>query len=89
MYYNTEEKQQNSLKWEKINLHKQLIQLSKELTIDDWRRIRSGNYYQIRDSYIKNLNDKKTFLKLDNNLLYDELGQMYFIISRIKKYLNL
>ena len=89
MYDTREEKEKNSLKWEKINLHKQLITLSKKLTIDDWRQIRSGNYYQIRDSYIKNLNDKKTFLKLNNNLLYDEIGQMYFIISRIKKYLNL
>jgi len=89
MYDTREEKEKNSLKYEKINLHKKLITLSKKLTIDDWRQIRSGNYYQIRDSYIKNLNDKKTFLKLNNNLLFDEIGQMYFILSRIKKYLNL
>jgi hypothetical protein len=49
MYYTRKEKEINRLKWEKINLNKQLIKLCKDLSIDDWRRIRSGDYYQIRD----------------------------------------
>lgn len=50
MYYTREEKEINRIKWEKINLNKQLIKLCKDLSIDEWRRIRSGDYYQIRDS---------------------------------------
>jgi hypothetical protein len=76
MYYTREQKEKYRLKSEKFNLDRQLIKLSKELTIDDWRQIRSGDYYQIRDSF---------FNKLTNN----EIEQMYFILNRIKKYLNL
>ena len=36
--------------WEKIELTKDLIKLSKNLTIDDWRIIRKNNYYKIRDN---------------------------------------
>jgi len=36
--------------WEKIQLTKDLIKLSKNLTIDDWRIIRKNNYYKIRDN---------------------------------------
>jgi hypothetical protein len=36
--------------WEKNELTKDLIKLSKNLTIDDWRIIRKNNYYKIRDN---------------------------------------
>jgi hypothetical protein len=51
--------------------------ISKNLTIEDWRKIRTGDYYIKRDQSVGNL------------ILNPYIPQMQFIISRIKKYLNL
>lgn len=42
-------KTKNELFIEDAILNKRLYYLAKDLTIEDWRRIRSGDYYQIRD----------------------------------------
>lgn len=48
-YYTREEKEKSRLHWENINVNRELIKLCKDLTIEDWRIIRTGNYYEIRD----------------------------------------
>ena len=58
-------------------LNKRLFLISKDLTIEDWRKIRTGDYYIKRDQSKGNL------------ILDPYIPQMQFIISRIKKYLNL
>jgi hypothetical protein len=49
MYLTSEEKEKKRLYWENINVNRELIKLCKDLTIEDWRIIRGGNYWQIRD----------------------------------------
>ena len=61
--------------WQHYHLTKDLIKLCENLTIDDWRQIRKGDYYQIRDSYVINGNNK-----------YKE--QIIFIKQRVEKYLS-
>jgi hypothetical protein len=61
--------------WKQYHLTKDLIKLCENLTIDDWRQIRKGDYYQIRDSYVINGNNK-----------YKE--QIMFIKQRVEKYLS-
>jgi hypothetical protein len=58
-------------------LNRELFLISKNLTIEDWRKIRTGDYYIKRDQSVGNL------------VLNPYIPQMQFIISRIKKYLNL
>lgn len=48
-YYTREEKEKSRLHWENINVNRELIKLCKDLTIEDWRIIRTGNYYEIKD----------------------------------------
>ncbi|MEI6508582.1 MAG: hypothetical protein WCO54_08845 [Bacteroidota bacterium] len=43
------EKTKNKFFIEDAILNKRLYYLSRDLSIDDWRAIRSGNYYEIRD----------------------------------------
>ena len=39
----------NNFLIQQAKLNRELYLISKDLTIEDWRIIRSGNYYQIRD----------------------------------------
>lgn len=49
-------------------LDKSIWELSKDLTIEDWRKIRTGDYWQIRDN-LKGI-EQKQFLKNCLNKYY-------------------
>lgn len=60
------------------NLHLDLINLCKNLTFQDWQKIRVGNYFEIFDSFttIKNIDEKTT----------DTIGKLNFVKSRVLQY---
>ena len=43
------ERTKNKFLIKQAQLNRDLFLISKNLTIEDWRRIRSGDYYNIRD----------------------------------------
>lgn len=79
MYSITSYTKKKSLYQIKIdNLNKDIINLSKNLSVQDWQKIRVNNYFEIFDSYttIKNIDEKTT----------DTIGKLNFVKDRILQY---